>query len=49
MFRFIGVDDVTILRAEGVAVGPEQREAALKAALAEAPGIIAELALADAA
>jgi FMN-dependent NADH-azoreductase len=34
---FIGIDDVEVVRAEGVAIGPEQREAALKAALAHAP------------
>jgi FMN-dependent NADH-azoreductase len=49
MFRFIGVDDVTILRAEGVAVSPEHREAALKTALENAPGVIADLALLQAA
>ena len=49
MFRLIGIDDVTILRAEGVAVSPEHRDAALKAALAEAPGLVADLALDQAA
>jgi FMN-dependent NADH-azoreductase len=34
---FIGIDDIDVVRAEGVAIGPEQREAALKAALAHAP------------
>ena len=36
VFGFMGVDDVTTIRAEGVAHGPEAREAALKAALDEA-------------
>jgi FMN-dependent NADH-azoreductase len=32
---FIGLTDVTVIGAEGIALGPEAREAALKAALAE--------------
>lgn len=32
VFGFIGIDDVQIVRAEGVATGPEQREAALNGA-----------------
>ena len=36
LFGFIGVDDVTIVRAEGVNVSPELRESALKAAFASA-------------
>lgn len=32
VFRFIGIDDVEVVRAEGVAIGPEQREAALAGA-----------------
>lgn len=36
LFRFIGIDDVTIIRAEGVAISPEHRNAALQTALAEA-------------
>ncbi|CAN7499077.1 NAD(P)H-dependent oxidoreductase [Phenylobacterium sp. LjRoot225] len=43
VFKFIGIDDVTILRAEGVAFGPEQREAAVQVALAAAPAVVAEL------
>jgi FMN-dependent NADH-azoreductase len=34
VFRFIGVDDVKIIRAEGVAISPERRAAALSEALA---------------
>ncbi len=44
LFRMIGIDDVTILRAEGVAVSPEHRQAALDAAFAAAPKLAAELA-----
>lgn len=36
---FIGVKDVVAIRAEGVAYGPEAREASLKAALEEARGL----------
>lgn len=43
VLAFIGIDDVTILRAEGVAFGPEQREAAVQAALAATPAVVAEL------
>jgi FMN-dependent NADH-azoreductase len=32
VFGFIGVTDIEIVRAEGVAAGPEQRDAAIKAA-----------------
>jgi FMN-dependent NADH-azoreductase len=35
-FGFIGVTDISFVRAEGVNVSPEQRESALAAALAEA-------------
>ncbi len=34
VFRFIGIDDIEIVRAEGLAYGPDQREAAIDAALA---------------
>jgi len=33
VFQFLGIDDVHFVRAEGVAIGPEQREAALSGAL----------------
>ncbi|MGI3900816.1 MAG: FMN-dependent NADH-azoreductase [Janthinobacterium lividum] len=36
IFGFIGVKDIQVIRAEGIAHGPEQREIALKAALAQA-------------
>lgn len=49
VLAFIGIDDVTIVRAEGVAFGPEQRQAALQAALAAAPAVVAELGVALAA
>ena len=34
VFRFIGVDNVTVIRAEGVAISPERRASALSEALA---------------
>jgi FMN-dependent NADH-azoreductase len=34
VFAFIGIDDIEIVRAEGLALGPEPREAAMRAALA---------------
>jgi FMN-dependent NADH-azoreductase len=37
LFGFIGIDDVTIVRAEGVAFSPEHRANALKSALEAAP------------
>jgi FMN-dependent NADH-azoreductase len=41
LLGFIGVKDVRFVRAEGVAIGPEQRQAALDAALAAAPAAAA--------
>lgn len=35
MFGFMGVTDVTIVRAEGVAMGPEAKAAAMQAAKAQ--------------
>jgi FMN-dependent NADH-azoreductase len=46
LFRFMGIEDVAIVRAEGLAISPEHRQAALDAALASAPAAAAELALA---
>jgi FMN-dependent NADH-azoreductase len=46
---FIGIDDVEIVRAEGLAYGPEQREAALRAALASVPRAVAGFVPAEAA
>jgi FMN-dependent NADH-azoreductase len=37
VFRFIGIEDVEFVRAEGVAISPEHRETALIRALAAAP------------
>jgi FMN-dependent NADH-azoreductase len=34
-FGFIGVTDITVIRAEGLSMGPEQRQSALDSALAE--------------
>jgi FMN-dependent NADH-azoreductase len=44
VFRFLGIEDVEFVRAEGVAIGPEQRETALTRALASAPAAAARLA-----
>ncbi len=38
---FIGIEDIDIVRAEGVAYGPEQREAAMRAALASVASVVA--------
>jgi FMN-dependent NADH-azoreductase len=46
LFRFIGIDDVTIVRAEGVAISPEHRTAAIDAALASVRSLGSELAVA---
>lgn len=35
VFAFLGVTDLQVIRAEGLALGPEQREASLQAALGE--------------
>lgn len=37
---FIGIQDIQIVRAEGIAYGPEQRETALRDALASLPDIV---------
>ncbi|MDB5482015.1 MAG: FMN-dependent NADH-azoreductase [Caulobacteraceae bacterium] len=44
VFRFIGVETIEIVRAEGLAYGPDQREAALSAALASIPSLAASFA-----
>jgi FMN-dependent NADH-azoreductase len=41
VFAFIGIEDVEIVRAEGLALGPEQRDAAVQAALASMPSAVA--------
>jgi len=41
VFAFIGIPDVEFVRAEGIAFGPEQRQAALAAAKAVANGLTA--------
>lgn len=40
-FRFIGVTDLTFVRAEGLSVGPEQRQAGLESAEAVTPSLAA--------
>jgi FMN-dependent NADH-azoreductase len=44
VFAFIGIEEVEIVRAEGLALGPEQRDAAVRAALASVPSAVASLA-----
>jgi FMN-dependent NADH-azoreductase len=44
LFGFVGIVDVTVLRAEGVNISPEHRQAAVSAALAAAPQLAAGLA-----
>jgi FMN-dependent NADH-azoreductase len=39
VLAFIGLTDVTFIRAEGIALGPEAREAAMSAALAQAAAL----------
>jgi len=46
VFRFIGIEEVEIVRAEGLAFGPDQRDAAVSAALASIPSLASSLALA---
>lgn len=38
---FIGIEDIAIVRAEGLAYGPDQRDAAMQAALASVASVIA--------
>lgn len=40
IFAFIGIEEVEIVRAEGLAFGPEQREAAIGAALGSVPAAV---------
>jgi FMN-dependent NADH-azoreductase len=40
VFAFFGIDDVTFIRAEGVAYGPDQYKTALDAAVAQASGVL---------
>jgi FMN-dependent NADH-azoreductase len=49
IFAFIGIADIEIVRAEGLAFGAEQRKQALDAALAQAPSAAAGLPLPSAA
>jgi FMN-dependent NADH-azoreductase len=39
IFGFIGVKNIDVIRAEGIAYGPEQRETSLKAALVQAAAL----------
>jgi FMN-dependent NADH-azoreductase len=49
MLGFIGIEDILIIRAEGLAYGPEQREAAMRVALASVASVVAEFVPAKAA
>jgi FMN-dependent NADH-azoreductase len=49
VFAFIGIENVEIVRAEGLAFGPEQREAAVRAALAALPSTVMTFATREAA
>ena len=44
VLRFIGISDVEIVRAEGLAFGPDQRDASIAAAHASIPALAANLA-----
>ena len=44
VFRMVGIDDITVIRVEGVAITPETRQKAIDAALASIPSLIAEAA-----
>jgi FMN-dependent NADH-azoreductase len=43
LFGFVGIHDVSVLRAEGVAISPERRAAAIEAAIATVPGLAGEI------
>lgn len=49
LLHFIGIDDVVVVRAEGLAFGPEAREAALTKALAAADAVPGEIRVKEAA
>jgi len=49
VFAFLGIDDIEIVRAEGLSYGPEQRKAAVEAALAQAPSTATNVSLPSAA
>jgi FMN-dependent NADH-azoreductase len=43
VLKFIGIEDVEFVRAEGIAIGPEQREAAMQKAFAAIAALAASL------
>jgi FMN-dependent NADH-azoreductase len=49
VFQFLGIEDIHFVRAEGVNIGPEQREAALKGALESVATVVRPFAPANAA
>ena len=44
VFRMVGIDDITVIRVEGVAITPETRKQAIDAALASIPSLVAKAA-----
>ena len=44
VFRMVGIDDITVIRVEGVAITPEMRQTAIDAALASIPALVAKAA-----
>lgn len=40
VFRFIGIEEIETIRAEGIAFGPEHKEAAIQAALADVAFVV---------
>ena len=44
VFRMVGIDDITVIRVEGVAITPEMRQKAIDAALASIPALVAKAA-----
>ena len=49
VFGFLGITDIQFVRAEGIAIGPEQREAALKAAVGSVAEVVTPFVPANAA
>lgn len=44
VFRMLGIDEITVIRVEGVAITPEIRKQAIDAALASIPALVAKAA-----
>lgn len=43
VLRFLGIEDIEFIRAEGLAIGPQQREDAMQAAFASIAGVVRRL------